>query len=512
MPMSKKAVVIGSGFGGIACAIRLQNQGFSTILLEKRDKPGGRAYVYQDKGFTFDAGPTVITAPPAIEELFEISQKQMKDYVTFLPVDPFYRLCWEDGVRFDYVNDEEKLLAQIKALCPEDVEGYQEFFKYSTEVFKEGYENLVHVPFLKFWDMIRVSPQLLRLKAYRSVFKTVSSYIKEPHLRQGFSFHSLLIGGNPFTASSIYTLIHSLERKWGVFFPKGGTGALVNGLLRLFTDLGGEISLNSNVEKIETESGKVKSVILEGGKKIPCDIVVSNADVFHTYDKLLSEEKKASFQRFRLYHSRYSMSLFLIYFGTNKKYPEIPHHSVIFGNRYKELLEDIFENGVLAKDFSLYLHAPCKTDPALAPEGSEAFYVLAPVPHLGKLNLDWEKAKRAYADSILAYLEKHYMPDLRKHIVTERLFTPTDFKTELNAHLGSAFSLEPTLTQSAYFRVCNRDPKIKGMYFVGAGTHPGAGVPGVINSAKATAHVIALDHQTETSSIPQASLQGSYAT
>jgi phytoene desaturase len=488
-----RAAVIGSGFGGLALAIRLQAAGCRTVIFEKRDQAGGRAYVYRDEGFTFDAGPTVITAPDCLRELFTLAGRSMDDYVELLPVDPFYRLFWQDGYRFDYSGDLRTIEAQIAKKSPADVDGYKKFFKYSEEVFHEGYEKLVHVPFPSWGSMVAVAPQLMRLKAYRSVYSMVAEHIRDPHLRQLFSFHSLLVGGNPFTTTSIYTLIHCLERKWGVFFPKGGTGALVAALLKLFTELGGEVRLNAEVAEITTGGDKVTGVMDDRGREEAFDLVASNADVFHTYDKLLHREPRARRMRNRLAKMHYSMSLFLIYFGTRRKYPNLLHHNIIFGTRYRELLRDIFSRGRLADDFSLYLHAPSQSDPDLAPPGCETFYVLSPVPHLGKLAVDWQSEGPRYAERILAYLERHYMPDLRRQIVTRRIFTPQDFKVELNSHLGSAFSLEPRLLQSAYFRVHNRDRDIRGLYFVGAGTHPGAGVPGVVNSAKATAGVIVAD-------------------
>lgn len=492
--MSKtKAVVIGSGFGGLAAAIRLQSQGLQVTLLEKRDQPGGRAYVYRDNGFTFDAGPTVITAPHCLEELFELSGRKLADYVELIPVEPFYRLLWEDGYSFDYGSDFEGMLKQIEEKSPSDLEGYKKFLSYSEKVFNAGYTDLVHTPFLNWWSMIRVSPQLATLSAHRSVYSMVSKYIKDEHLRQAFSFHSLLVGGNPFQTSSIYTLIHFLERKWGVSFPKGGTGALIQGLVKLFTDLGGEIKLNSEVDEVIENNSQVIAVKTKNGETLPTQIVVSNADVRHTYSDLLRSSDKAKKQAKRIDKMRYSMSLFLIYFGTKKQYPDMAHHSIIFGPRFRELIQDIFDGGELADDFSLYLHLPTRTDPDLAPPGHEGFYVLSPVPHLGKGKIDWEVEGPKYADRILGYLDKHYLPGLVENLVTKRIFTPLDFKEELNSHHGSAFSLEPVLTQSAYFRTHNRDKKIKGMYFVGAGTHPGAGIPGVVNSAKATAGVIAED-------------------
>lgn len=494
MNNTKKAVVIGSGFGGLATAIRLQTAGFQTTILEKRDKPGGRAYVYKDKGFTFDAGPTVITAPECLEELWQLSGRKMSDDVELLPVQPFYRLLWEDGYVFDYTNTDE-LFEQIQKKSPDDVNGYRRFLEYSKEVFHEGYTKLVAVPFLNWWQMIQVSPQLIRLGAYRSVFKTVASFIKDKHLRQAFSFHSLLVGGNPFKTSSIYTLIHYLERNWGVFFPKGGTGALIRAMVKLFEELGGQIKLNAEVDEILTQAGQVQGVKLKSGEIFDCELTVSNGDVYRTYSNLLRNEPRAKLTAMNYGRMSYSMSLFLIYFGTKKKYDNLTHHNVIFGPRYKELLDDIFTKGVVADDFSLYLHVPSKTDKNMAPEGHEAFYVLSPVPHLGKSQVDWKVFAPHYADRILSYLEKHYMPGLKENLVTTRVFTPADFESELNSHLGAAFSVEPLLTQSAYFRPHNKHALIKGMYIAGAGTHPGAGVPGVVNSAKATTSVILKDYK-----------------
>jgi phytoene desaturase len=488
-----RAVVIGSGFGGLALAVRLQASGVSTTIVEKRDKPGGRAYVYEDEGFTFDGGPTVLTAPNAIEELFQLAGREMSDYVELLPVKPFYRLCWEDGYSFDYSNDLDATNAQIAEKSPEDVDGYARFLKYAEEVFQEGYVNLAHEPFLDFWSMMRVAPQLIRLESYRSVYSVVSKFIRDPQLRQVYSFHSLLVGGNPFKTSAIYTLIHVLERKWGVFFPRGGTGALVRALVKLFTDLGGEIRLGAPVERILTQNGRVTGVSAADGWSTEAEVVASNADVVHTYRQLLGREPLADAATRNLLNKRYSMSLFVIYFGTRTRHPDLAHHTVLFRPRYRGLSSYIFERGVLSDDFSLYLHAPTVTDSSLAPPGGEAFYVLSPVPHLGKSNINWEQEGPRYRDRIFEYLEQRYIPNLRRDLVTSRIFTPDDFASELNAHLGSAFSLEPVLTQSAYFRVHNRDSRIGGLYFVGAGTHPGAGVPGVVASARATGDLVLRD-------------------
>ncbi|NIE71528.1 phytoene desaturase [Pantoea sp. Acro-807] len=489
----KRTYVIGAGFGGLALAIRLQAAGIPTTLLEQRDKPGGRAYVWQDEGFTFDAGPTVITDPSAIEALFTLAGKKLSDYVELMPVTPFYRLCWEDGKVLDYDNNQTLLEQQIAAFNPQDVEGYRRFLAYSQAVFKEGYLKLGTVPFLNFRDMLRAGPQLGRLQAWRSVYDMVAKFIQDDHLRQAFSFHSLLVGGNPFATSSIYTLIHALEREWGVWFPRGGTGALVDGMARLFRDLGGELLLNAEVSQLETQGNRISGVQLKDGRRFDASAVASNADVVHTYDRLLQHHAVARKRAATLKRKRMSNSLFVLYFGLNQPHAQLAHHTVCFGPRYRELINEIFNSNQLADDFSLYLHAPCTTDPSLAPAGCGSFYVLAPVPHLGTAAIDWQQEGPRFRDRIFAYLEEHYMPGLREQIVTQRMFTPEDFRDTLHAHQGSAFSLEPILTQSAWFRPHNRDADISNLYLVGAGTHPGAGVPGVIGSAKATAQLMVED-------------------
>lgn len=488
---STTAVVIGAGFGGLALAIRLQSAGIQCTLLEKRDKPGGRAYVYEDDGFVFDAGPTVITDPASLRELWALSGRDMDDYVTLLPITPFYQLCWEDGYRFDYVNDQEELDRQIREKSPEDVEGYRRFLEYSKDLYREGYEKLGAVPFLNVWSMFKAAPQLARLQSQRSVYSKVASYIKDEQLRQAFSFHSLLVGGNPFQTSAIYALIHALERKGGVWFAKGGTGALVRGMAKLFEDLGGTLKLDAPVDQILTESDRVTGVVSRS-KRYSADMVASNADVVHTYGNLLRGDPRRQHAE-TLRRKRFSMSLFVIYFGLKGQRTDLKHHMVLFGPRYRELINEIFNANALAEDFSLYLHCPSTTDDSLAPPGHSAYYVLSPVPHLGTANIDWTKEGPRYRDRILDYLDERYIPGLKSNLVCSRIFTPLDFRDELNAHLGSAFSVEPILTQSAWFRPHNRDDKILNLYIVGAGTHPGAGVPGVVGSAKATAGLMIED-------------------
>jgi phytoene desaturase len=502
-PRRLKAAVIGSGFGGLAAAIRLQTAGVTTTIYEARDLPGGRAYVYREGGFTFDAGPTVITAPQCLEELWTEAGRSMADDVELLPVAPFYRLHWlDDGHVFNYDGQLDSMLAQIAARCPADVAGYQRFAEYSRAVFDQGYTKLAATPFLKFWDMVRVAPHLARLRADRSVYATVARFVSDEHLRQALSFHSLLVGGNPFETSSIYTLIHHLERTWGVWFPRGGTGALVQAMVKLFTSLGGTLVLDAPVERVTIdERGKHHVAVCGGNHQF--DLVVSNADIDHTYHRLYGGDDRARPMQRKLDRAEWSMSLFVLYFGTDCTYADdIAHHTVVFGKRYKELLAEIFHGHDLPDDMSLYLHAPHLTDPSLAPAGHGAFYVLSPVPHLGNAPLDWNAIGADYADKVLATLEP-LLPDLRRHTVVRRWITPATFRDELAAKHGAAFSVAPRLTQSAYFRPHNKCDHLPNLYLVGAGTHPGAGVPGVVNSAKATMAVVARDFGLLDRAVPQ---------
>jgi phytoene desaturase len=403
----RRAAVIGSGFGGLAAAIRLQSMGFDTVCYEAHDQPGGRASVYEEGGFIFDAGPTVITAPHCLEELFELSGRRMADYVRLLPVTPLYRLQWSDGVSFDYVADEAGLIEQVRRVSPGDVAGYRRFADYTRRVFEKGYEELGAVPFLSFTDMLRAAPHLALLRADRSVYAQVSRFVKDEHLRQAFSFHPLLVGGNPLDTSSIYTLIHWIERKWGVFFPKGGTGALVRGLVRLFEDLGGTLRLGAPVDRVALQPGPDAPQHVVHAAGLPpetFDVVVSNADVHHTYATLYRGVPGAERRQRRLERMSWSMSLFVLYFGTNRRYPELAHHTILFGPRFQGLVRDIFRGPRLPDDFSLYLHAPTVTDPGMAPAGCEAFYVLSPVPHLGNAAVDWDAVAGRYGDTILAAL------------------------------------------------------------------------------------------------------------
>ena len=483
------AVVIGSGFGGLAAAVRLRARGYRVTVLEALPRPGGRARVIEQDGFTFDAGPTVITAPYLLHELFEMVGRDSRDYFELVPVDPFYRIEFDDGSTFDYVGDEDRLLAQIEKLNPADVDNYRRLAEQARRIFDVGYTELADQPFDSFSTMARVIPSMVRLKSYRTVSGLVGHYIEDERLRQALTFEPLLVGGNPFSTTSIYLLIHWLERKWGVHFAKGGTGAIIDGLVRLLTELDVDVRLSSPVQEIETKDGRVTGVRLADGTHVPADVVVSNADPSWVYRYMIPGGDAPRGQR-KARRMRQSMSLFVGYFGTDRIYDDLAHHTIILGPRYKTLLEDIFRRKVLADDFSLYLHAPARTDPGMAPPGKDAFYVLSPVPNTTG-DVDWSTEAEPYFDRILETLERRAMPGLTDHIVTRTHMTPDDFETRLRSVDGAAFGPEPILTQSAWFRYHNRAPDLDGLFFVGAGVHPGAGVPGVLSSAKVLERVLA---------------------
>ncbi len=482
--MKKRIIVIGSGFGGLATASRLLSQGHDVTIFEKRDKPGGRAYVYDVNGFKFDGGPTVITAPFMFDDIYEAAGKKREDYITFVPCNPFYRIFDHNGKSFDYNNDHEFTLGEIKKRNPTDAEGYEKFLGTTKAIFDKGFIELADKPFLKFTDMLKVAPDLIKLQSYKSVYKYVSQYIEDDFLRRCFSFHPLLVGGNPFDTTSIYAMIHYLEREWGVHYAMGGTGAIVKALVDLIEDQGGSIHLNAEIDEILVENGEAKGIRLKDGEIHNADVVVSNADVAFTYKNMINKKHRKKYTDRKIERTKYSMSLFVIYFGTKKRYLDsgLAHHNIILGERYKGLLSDIFHDKKLADDFSLYLHMPTITDPSMAPEGHEAFYVLSPVPHLDS-GTDWNEMAPKYRDAIMQFLEDNYLPGLQENLVAEHYIDPLHFQDTLNSFKGSAFSVEPILTQSAWFRPHNRSEDVDNLYFVGAGTHPGAGLPGVLSSA-----------------------------
>jgi phytoene desaturase len=485
----RRAVVIGSGFGGLAAAVRLRSRGYAVTVLEALDQPGGRARVFRQDGFTFDAGPTVITAPYLLDELFACVGRDMRDYFELLPVDPFYRILFHDGSTFDYVADDERLLAQIAAIEPRDVDGYRRLVKRAQRIFEVGYEQLADVPFSRPADMLRVLPQMIRLGSHRSVYDVVSSCIRDERLRQAFSFEPLLVGGDPFRTTSIYLLIHWLERKWGVHFARGGTTSIVHGLVRLLGELGVEVRCDAPVARVTVRGGRAVGVELESGEALPADVVVSNADPTWVYSRMIGAAHRRRHTDRRLRRVRQSMGLFVAYFGTSVQYPQLAHHTIVMGPRFRGLLDDIFRRKVLANDFSLYLHAPTRTDASLAPPGHEAFYVLSPVPN-NRSGVDWTSMRDDYFARVLHELETRLMPGAARHVVTSHTLTPLEFEHDLRSVDGSAFGPEPVLLQSAYFRYHNVSDDVPGLYFVGAGTHPGGGIPGVLLSARVLDRVV----------------------
>ncbi len=485
-----KVVVIGAGFGGLAAAIRLQAAGHRVTIVEKLDQPGGRAIVHQRNGFTFDAGPTIITAPRLLDEIFHLAGSRLNDFVTLVPIDPFYRVRFPDGTAVDWGQDEAGRLEQVRRMSPDDESGYRHFAELSRRIFEAAFP-LIDRSFDDPRTMIRAVPQLIRARAWRSVGALVEDHVRDDRLRQLLSFHPLLIGGNPFASPSIYALIHELERRWGVWFVQGGTGALVAALARLFTGIGGTLRLGSEVQSIDVDprARAACGVTLRDGEAITADTVISNADPVHTYVSLISPRYRARNADARMQRFRQSMSLFVLYFGTDRQYDDVAHHEIILGPRYRGLLNDVFHHRRLADDFSIYLHRPTATDPSLAPSGCDTFYALSPVPNLGG-NVDWSSEGPAYRDRLVHHLETCLLPNLRRHIVTEFQVDPRWFRDGLNSHLGSAFSVEPTLTQSAWFRPHVQSEDLANLYLVGAGTHPGAGIPGVLSSAKIVAGLI----------------------
>jgi phytoene desaturase len=478
-----RAVVIGSGFGGLAAAVRLGARGYRVTVLEQLDAAGGRAYVFRQDGFVFDAGPTIITAPFLFEDLWRLCGRRFADDVELRPVRPFYRIRFDDGEILDCSDDDQAMLRQIERIAPADAKGYRDFLTASEAIYDVAFARLAHVPFDSPADMLRLAPELLRLKSYRSIYGLAASFVKNPRLRFALSFHPLFVGGNPFKTTSIYGLIAFLERRWGVHCALGGTGSIVKGLVSLIEGQGNEIRYGARVTSILLAGRRARGVRLESGEEISSDIVVSNADSAATYRDLLPAALRRRWSNRKIAAAQYSMSLFMWYFGTSRQYPDVPHHTILVGPRYRELLKDIFTRKVLAEDFSLYLHRPTASDPSLAPPGCDAFYVLSPVPHLDA-DVDWHLRAERYRLAISRHLSLTLLPGLANFVVSSRIMTPLDFRDRLLSYKGAAFGLAPSLSQSAWFRPHNRSEDVEGLYLVGSGTHPGAGLPGVLSSAR----------------------------
>lgn len=484
------SVIIGSGFGGIAAALRLKAKGHKVTLVEKHSDLGGRARVFKRNGFTYDGGPTVITAPYLINELFELFNKNPKDYIEIKPLETWYQFVFEDKSKFNYSGNETEMINQIEKISKEDVEGYKKLVSFTKKIFDKGFTELADVPFDKPFVMMKQLPALLKLKSYKSVYSLVSTYIKNEKLRRMLSMHPLLVGGNPFTTTSIYGLILYLEKKWGIHYSMGGTGNIINGLERLMNEVGIDIIKGQEVKNIILENKKIRGVRLADNQNINANYVICNADPPAVYENLLNGNKSSSFLfEWKKNRMEYSMGLFVYYFGTKKIYKNIEHHTIKFGNKYKEHLDDIFENKKLNNDISYYLHRPSATDQSMAPENHDCFYVLVPVPN-NQSNIDWKIEGERMKDLVISKMENDLMPNLRENIVEDFYLTPDYFEKDLNTKHGSGFSIQPKFSQSAYFRFHNKSEIYDGLYFVGAGTHPGAGVPGVLSSAKVLDKII----------------------
>ena len=488
--MNKSALVVGSGFGGISSALRLKSLGYKVKLYERLNQIGGRARVFKKSGYTFDAGPTVITAPFLFDELFDLFGKKRENYVKFVKLDPWYRFYFSsDGSVFNYCDNQEQTEKEISKFNLKDVEGYRKLVDFSEKIFNVGFTQLSHTPFHNFFFMLKQIPKLLRLKSYKTVYQLVSFFIKDPKLRQALSIQPLLLGGNPITTTSIYNLIHYLERKWGVFYSIGGTGELINALKKLMIEEKIQINLNSNVTKIISNGNVVNGIEVNNKKLIYADKIVMNTDPAFTYRELINSKYNKKWKKKKIDKLDFSMGLFVIYFGTKKKYKNIAHHTIWMGKRYEGLLNDIFKKQVLAEDFSLYLHRPTATDTKMAPKGCDCFYVLSPVPNL-KANIDWTEIGRDYERKILKALDSTILPGLMKNLTINFYMTPKDFENDYLTLNGSGFSISPIFKQSAWFRFHNRSENFKNLYFVGAGSHPGAGVPGVASSAKVLENIL----------------------
>ena len=484
------SIVIGSGFGGIAAALRLKAKGYHVTLIEKHPDLGGRARVFSKNGFIFDGGPTVITAPYLINELFEMYKKNPKDYINISPLKIWYQFIFEDKSKFNYSGDEDDMKKQIEKISKEDVLGYEKLVKFTKKIFDKGFTELADIPFDKPLVMFKQLPALLKLRSYKSVYSLVSSYVKNEKLRRMLSMHPLLVGGNPFTTTSIYGLILYLEKKWGIHYSMGGTGNIIKGFEKLMNEEGIIIIKGHEVSKILSNGNKIIGVQLDNEKKINADHVICNADPPAVYDELLKSKNNTS-MLFNWKKSRmeYSMGLFVYYFGTKKTFPNVEHHTIKFGNKYKEHLDDIFNNKKLNSDISYYLHRPSATDKSMAPEGNDCFYVLVPVPN-NQSKINWKIEGEKMKNLVIDKMEKDLMPNLRENIIEDFYLTPDYFEKELNTKYGSGFSIQPKFSQSAYFRFHNKSELYDGLYFVGAGVHPGAGVPGVLSSAKVLDKII----------------------
>ena len=482
--MAKKIIIVGSGFGGLASALRLRAKGFDVTLVEKHSDLGGRARVFKKGSFTYDGGPTVITAPYLFEELFSLFNKKISNYVEIVPLDLWYRFVFNDGQTFDYSGDEKSMEREVKKFSDKDFKGYKNLVNFTEKIFNKGFTDLADKPFNNFTFMLKQIPSLLNLKSYVSVYKLVSNYITNEKLRRVFSMHPLLVGGNPFTTTSIYTLILFLEKKWGIHYSMGGTGSIVKALEKLMEEENIKVIKAAEVTEIISNGKKVKGVKLNNSKIIECDYIVCNSDPPNVYQNLIKSKNNYNFLfKKKMKRMDYSMGLFVYYFGSKKQYKDVAHHTIYFGNSYEKHLDKIFEQKILSEDISYYLHRPSATDPNMAPSGQDAFYVLVPVPN-NLSNINWSNEGEKFKNLILEKMDRSVLPGIKKNVVSDFYLTPDYFEKELATLHGSGFSIQPKFSQSAYFRFHNQSEVFENLYFVGAGTHPGAGMPGVLSSAK----------------------------
>ena len=482
--MAKKIIIVGSGFGGLASALRLRAKGFEVTLVEKHSDLGGRARVFKKGSFTYDGGPTVITAPYLFEELFSLFNKKISNYVEIVPLDLWYRFVFSDGQTFDYSGDEKSMEREVKKFSDIDFRGYKDLVNFTEKIFNKGFTDLSDKPFNNLTFMLKQIPSLLSLKSYKSVYKLVSNYITNEKLRRVFSMHPLLVGGNPFTTTSIYTLILFLEKKWGIHYSMGGTGNVVKALEKLMGEENIKIIKDAEVTEIISKNNKVNGVKLNNSEIIKCDYIVCNSDPPNVYQNLIKSKKNYNFLfKQKMKRMDYSMGLFVYYFGSTKQYKDVAHHTIYFGNSYEKHLDKIFEKKILSEDISYYLHRPSATDPNMAPSGQDAFYVLVPVPN-NLSNINWSNEGEKFKNLILEKMDSSVLPGIKKNVVSDFYLTPDYFEKDLATLHGSGFSIQPKFSQSAYFRFHNQSEVFKNLYFVGAGTHPGAGMPGVLSSAK----------------------------
>ena len=480
---TKKIIVIGSGFGGIAAALRMKAKGYAVTLIEKHPDLGGRARVFKKEGFTFDAGPTVITAPNLLEELFALFNKNISDYVKIIPLKLWYRFIFDDKSSFDYSGDEELMKEEIEKYAIDDFVGYQKLVKLTEKIFDKGFTELSSKPFNNISFMLKQVPALLKLKSYKSVYELISTYISDNKLRKIFSMHPLLVGGNPFTTTSIYTLILFLEKKWGIHYSLGGTGNLVKAFEKLMKEEKIEIIKNSSVTELTNLNNEIVSVTVNNKDVLKADYIICNSDPPNVYKNLIKPNNYGFLFNKKIERMNYSMGLFVYYFGSKKQYNDVAHHTICFGKSYKDHLNKIFEKKELSEDISYYLHRPTATDPSMAPPGQDCFYVLVPVPN-NLSNINWHKEGEKFKQLIINKMSEQILPNLRENITADFYVTPDYFENDLSTLHGSGFSIQPKFTQSAYFRFHNKSEIFNNLYFVGAGTHPGAGIPGVISSAK----------------------------